>query len=33
VIVSTAPAPALPEKRQRQQTLHRSLHLVTSTLD
>src|SRR2546430_13367136 len=30
--VSTAPA-APPEKHQRQQPLHRSLHLVTSALD
>jgi len=31
--VPTAPAAPLPEKRQREQPLHRSLHLVTSALD
>jgi hypothetical protein len=33
VRVSTAPAAPLPEKRQREQPLHRSFHLVTSALD
>jgi CheY-like chemotaxis protein len=31
--VSTAPMAPLPEKRQREQPLHRSLHHVTSALD
>jgi hypothetical protein len=33
VPVPTAPTAPLPEKGQREQSLHRSLHLVTSALD